>query len=376
MSFDLNVYLADLKTLCAIDSGHFNAPGAEAMADFFETRYRALGLNVERRHYDNNDFAPFLLAENGPADEPIDFLMIAHMDTVFPVGEGAARPFEVDADGIGRGPGCIDCKGGTLLIYYLIRDMLSENQVHFHFAVALNSDEERGSKYSRPYFEQLAQRTKTCFVFEPGRANDEFVSQRKSGANYLVRVHGVAAHSGVNPQDGASAIVELAKWIPEMQSLNDYEGGCSLNIGRIDGGGNNGAVPDYCECTISYRCLTEAQMQKLPRLFERMKTSPFDSRTSIEVEQVSLRPAMSIHPSTARLLEALASAGEKENLPVTHITTGGGSDGNFIAHYGVATLDGCGPCGAKLHTRDEYLKTQSVERRYRLMKRLMCDMSK
>ena len=117
-------------------------------------------------------------------------------------------------------------------------------------------------------------------------------------------------------------------------------------------------------------------MQKLPRLFERMKTSPFDSRTSIEVEQVSLRPAMSIHPSTARLLEALASAGEKENLPVTHITTGGGSDGNFIAHYGVATLDGCGPCGAKLHTRDEYLKTQSVERRYRLMKRLMCDMSK
>ena len=116
MSFSLNEYLSDLKTLCAIDSGHFNAAGTEAMADFFESRYRALGLNTERRHYENNDFAPFLLVENGAPDQTIDFLMVAHMDTVFPVGEGAARPFAVDENGIGHGPGCIDCKGGALLI--------------------------------------------------------------------------------------------------------------------------------------------------------------------------------------------------------------------------------------------------------------------
>lgn len=375
MSFCLNEYLSDLKTLCAIDSGHFNAPGTNAMADFFEARYRALGLNVERKYHENNDFAPFLLIENGTAEETIDVMMVAHMDTVFPVGEGAERPFTVDADGIGRGPGCIDCKAGCLLIYYLIRDMLAEG-ISFHFAVAMNSDEERGSHHSRPYFESLAQRAKTCLIFEPGRANDEFVSQRKSGANYIVRVHGVAAHSGVNPEDGASAIVELAKWIPQLQSLNDYEGGTTLNIGRINGGGDKGQVPDYCECTISFRSLAPEAPEKLSALFECMKAQPFDARTSIEIEQVSLRPAMAIHPATRRLLDALELVGEKENLPIAHLTTGGGSDGNFIAHYGIATLDGCGPCGAKLHTKDEYLKTETVEQRYRLIKALIREITK
>ena len=86
--FDLSAFLADLRTLCAIDSGHFNAPGTAAVADFFESRYRALGLKTERRYYDNNDFAPFLTARNSE-DEQIDVLFVAHMDTVFPVGTGA-----------------------------------------------------------------------------------------------------------------------------------------------------------------------------------------------------------------------------------------------------------------------------------------------
>lgn len=121
--FDLSAFLADLRTLCAIDSGHFNAPGTAAVADFFESRYRALGLKTERRYYDNNDFAPFLTARNSE-DEQIDVLFVAHMDTVFPVGTGAQWPLEVDADGLAHGPGCIDCKGGCLSLYYLLRQML------------------------------------------------------------------------------------------------------------------------------------------------------------------------------------------------------------------------------------------------------------
>ena len=121
--FDLSAFLADLRTLCAIDSGHFNAPGTAAVADFFESRYRALGLKTERRYYDNNDFAPFLTARNSE-DEQIDVLFVAHMDTVFPVGTSAQWPLEVDADGLAHGPGCIDCKGGCLSLYYLLRQML------------------------------------------------------------------------------------------------------------------------------------------------------------------------------------------------------------------------------------------------------------
>ena len=252
--FDLSAFLADLRTLCAIDSGHFNAPGTAAVADFFESRYRALGLKTERRYYDNNDFAPFLTARNSE-DEQIDVLFVAHMDTVFPVGTGAQWPLEVDADGLAHGPGCIDCKGGCLSLYYLLRQMLQAGDCRFRFCVAMNSDEERGSAYSRPYFEALAKKSRYCFVFEPGRPNEEFVSQRKGGANYIFKCHGISAHSGVEPEKGASAILELSRWVNELYKLNDFAAGTTVNVGRFDGGGDNGAVPDYAECTLSYRYL-------------------------------------------------------------------------------------------------------------------------
>lgn len=369
MSFDLREYMAELTKLCAIDSGQMNREGSTAMAAYFEARYRALGLRTEIRYYDDNDFAPFLLAGNA-LEGPIDVMFVAHMDTVFPVGDGAARPLTVDENNIAKGPGCIDCKGGCLLIYELVRKLLKDG-TDLRFVVAMNSDEERGSRYSRPYFEELAGRSKACLVFEPGRANDEFVSERKGGANFLIRCHGIAAHSGVDPQNGASAILELAKWLPELYALTDYEGGTTLNVGRIQGGGNNGQVPDYCECTVSFRSLKSDALDQLNALFEKMKAQPFDEHTHIEVEQVSLRPAMRIHPGTEMLIKELEAAGREEKLPVEHIVTGGGSDGNFVACLGPAVLDGCGPCGAKLHTTDEYLKLHSVEERFRLMLRLL-----
>ena len=285
--FDLSAFLADLRTLCAIDSGHFNAPGTAAVADFFESRYRALGLKTERRYYDNNDFAPFLTARNSE-DEQIDVLFVAHMDTVFPVGTGAQWPLEVDADGLAHGPGCIDCKGGCLSLYYLLRQMLQAGDCRFRFCVAMNSDEERGSAYSRPYFEALAQKSRYCFVFEPGRPNEEFVSQRKGGANYIFKCHGISAHSGVEPEKGASAILELSRWVNELYKLNDFAAGTTVNVGRFDGGGDNGAVPDYAECTLSYRYLDASALDRLEALLQRMQAEPFDPRTRMEIIQKSL----------------------------------------------------------------------------------------
>lgn len=369
-NFSLQTYLEDLKAVCAIDSGHFNAAGTEAVADFFETRYQALGFKTERRHYQDNDFAPFLLVRNSD-DEQIDVLFVAHMDTVFPVGTAAEWPLTVDENGIGHGPGCIDCKGGCLSIYYLLRELQRKGELNFRFCVAMNSDEERGSAYSRAYFEELAQKSTYCLVFEPGRPNDEYVGTRKGGANYILKCHGIAAHSGVEPEKGASAILELSRWVNELYKLTDYEGGTTLNVGRFDGGGDNGAVPDYAECTLSFRFLDPAAVNQLQALFERMHAEPFDSRTSMEIVQKSLRPAMAPHKKTTELFEKLHIAGQKTGTPTELLVTGGGSDGNWISRFGVATLDGCGPCGGKLHTRDEYLKTESVEPRLDAMYALL-----
>jgi len=368
--FNLEAYLSDLKELCAIDSGQKYAPGAEAMADYFERRYQALGLMTERRYYENNTHAPMLLVRNS-TDPEIDVLFIAHMDTVFDPGTAAQWPFTVDENGIGHGPGCVDCKGGCLSVYYLLRAMLAEGTCNFRFCVAMNSDEEKGSAYSKAYFGELAQHAKYCFVFEPGRANDEFVGCRKAGYNYLIKCHGIRAHSGVDPEKGASAILELARWVDELYKLNDYAGGTTINIGRFTGGADGGSVPDYAEFTISFRYMEEKALKDLQAVFDRMKTSPFDPRTSIEVVQVLYRPGMLPHEATKQLFAVLKEAGKELNQPVELLTTGGASDGNWVSCYGVATLDGCGPCGANLHTRNEYLKTQSVEPRLDIMRALL-----
>ena len=370
MRFELQEYLKDLTALCAIDSGRGNSEGNHAVAAFFEERYQNLGLKTELRHQEGGEASPILLVRNSD-DEEIDVLFIAHMDTVFADGTATEWPLTVDEDGIGHGPGCVDCKGGCLSVYYLLREMLAEGDCKFRFCVAMNSDEERGSLFSKDTFEELAQHTKCCLVFEPGRANCEFVGTRKGGANYLVKCHGIAAHSGVDPEKGASAILELARWIPELYKLTDYEGGTTINIGRFTGGSDGGAVPDYAECTISLRYLNPRAHADLLEIFERMKKQPYDTRTSVEFVSKPVRPAMVPHEKTEQLFAVLREAGAALNQPVELLTTGGGSDGNWVSHLGVATLDGCGPCGAGLHTGNEFLITGSVGPRLELIELLL-----
>ena len=368
--FSLESYLSDLKALCAIDSGHHYGPGAEAVADFFETRYQALGLHTERRHYQDNTVAPFLLVSNSE-EEDFDVLFVGHMDTVFPVGTAAQWPLTELEPGIVSGPGCADCKGGCLLLYYTIRHLMQEGKCNFRFRIAMNSDEERRSDYSRAYFEELAKHAKYCFVYEPGRPNDEFVYQRKGSVTYNLKCHGVSAHAGVEPEKGASAILELARWVNELDKLVDYEKGTILNVGTFHGGIGNGSVPDYAECSFSCRYLLSSAEEELEAMLQRMRTQPFDPRTRMETEFVSQRPAMEPHEETFRLLKELEKAGEAVGQKPTWLVTGGGSDGNFVSPFGVPVLDGCGPCGGKLHTREEYLKTASVKQRMDLMKALL-----
>ena len=369
-TLDLESYLSDLKQLCAIDSGHFNGPGSQTVADFFETRYQALGLRTQRLHYKDNADAPFLLVSNSEEAE-FDVLFIAHMDTVFPVGTAAQWPLTELEPGIVSGPGCADCKGGCLLLYYTIRSLMEEGKLNFRFRIAMNSDEERGSHYSRAYFEELAKHTKYCFVYEPGRPLDEFVGQRKGGVNYLLRCHGIPAHAGVDPEKGASAILELARWVDALYGLTDFEKGIVVNVSKFTGGSETGSVADLAECKLNVRTLREEDLQALYDLLDRLRKHPFDSRTTMEVIQTAHRPCMEPHEATRVLLKELELAGEDVGQKPTWLVTGGVSDGNFVSPFGVATLDGCGPCGGKLHTRDEYLKTPSVAQRHAIMSRLL-----
>lgn len=361
-NFSIDEYLKDLAYIVNIDSGHFHEPGTNAVADYFKKKYEGLGFKTEIKCRDGHTSTPFFCARNSDS-EKIDVLIVAHMDTVFAPGTAAERPFSIDEAGHGRGPGCLDCKGGCVLAYYLLKHMKEAGELNFNVCVAMNSDEEKGSQYSRDFFEELAQKSGCCFVFEPGRAHGEFVSQRKGGYNYIVRCKGIPAHSGADPEKGASAILELSKWVSRLYAeLFKLEEGTSINIGRFAGGADNGSVPEYAEFTISLRCLDFEHMNKADELIMSMESNPFDSRCKISVERKKSRPPMTPNEETYKIIHLIEDVCREVDYSTGMLVTGGGSDGNFIAPF-CPTVDGCGPCGSFMHVAEEYVDIESIEKR-------------
>lgn len=379
--FDLNSYLKDLAEICAMDTGKHNADGIAQIVEWFRVRYEDIKLKTQIVSKDDKGICPMILISNSAGDDilqsdkGIDALFVAHLDTVFDSDNIRSRHFTVDANGIGYGPGCIDCKGGALLILYLIREMLAANECNFNFVIAMNSDEETGSLYSKQFFDVLAKRSKYAFIFEPGRGDDQYVGVRKGGAKYRIVCHGIAAHSGADFFKGANAIVELAKWVPRLTELISEEDETTVNIATFNGGLNNGLVPDRAELLARLLYMDTSAFDKMDTLFQEMKSHPYDDRCSIEVEEVGIRRSPLLINENGKILhQALKRAAEKTGNTSDWVSTGGMSDGNWIACHGVGTLDGCGPCGAKMHTNDEYIKTWTVKNRFDTLRELLTDL--
>ncbi|MGI6509616.1 MAG: M20/M25/M40 family metallo-hydrolase [Erysipelotrichaceae bacterium] len=372
-NFNLDKYLEELTYICSIDSGKTNTDGKLKLIKYFEDKFKVLNLKTAIEYYQDDKASPVLMVSNSNF-ENIDILFIGHVDTVFEDGLAKEHPFTVDEKNIGTALGCIDCKGGCLSIYHLIKMLIENRKDNFNFCVIFNSDEETGSDNSKFYFEEMAKRSKYCFVFEPARRNDEFVSQRKGSESYIVKCHGIPAHAGVEPEKGASAVLELAKWVVELYKLVDYEKGTTLNISHFSGGMKEGSVPEFAQFNLNYRYLDDKASDNLQEVLNKMKTTPFDDRTTIEIIDKGKRPAMILHRNSELLFEKLKEVGKEVNYQIKHVTTGGGSDGNFVSCHNVATIDGCGPTGGDMHTIKEFIVIDSIEKRLNVMYHLIMNM--
>ncbi len=360
--FDIEAYLKDLKKAVNIDSGA-GCKDTEKVACFLREKFDSLGLRTEIRGE-----SPILLVSNHAKNAKNDVLFLAHMDTVFSPGTAKERPFSINANGLVNGPGCSDCKGGCIALYYLIRTMLEAGELRFNFQIVINSDEERQSVSSKDTISAFAKKSSLCFVFEPGRPRQEFVTRRKGGSNYRVICRGISAHSGVEPEKGASAILEASRQIDDLYRKFFFpEKGIVINVGQIGGGRQSGEVPDYAEFSLSMRANTQKQIDRARKYIEAMPSRLFDGRCSIEIQTVMYRPLMSPNERTREVLKIMRSEGKKAGYPVLTISTGGGSDGNFAAEF-CPVIDGCGPSGGNLHTKDEYLIPETVGQRINLMR--------
>ncbi len=362
--FDLNEYLEKLEDIVNIDSGSKMPDGVSRIADYFEALYKELGLSVIRRRF-SEAAGPCLEIHNGPEEDRIDLLLVGHMDTVFPAGTAAERPFRREGD-CAYGPGSVDMKCGLVSIYYLMKELLSLGTA-LNICIAMNSDEEISSNYSKEWLKSLARRSDYAFVMEPGRKNGEYVSERKGLAKYEVQVTGIAAHAGVAPQNGASAIHELAHLVQEIIKLNNYEIGTSINVGTVSGGTAANVVSEHAECLIDTRFDDIEEHNKIKAAVDELAAHPCDPRIQITCTVAGFRPPMNMNESSKKLIERMNRNGEALGMTMKWVKTGGVSDANFIAFEGCAAIDGAGPAGEGVHSANEILQINTIEPRLKVL---------
>jgi glutamate carboxypeptidase len=296
-------------------------------------------------------------------------LVVGHFDTVWPVGTVEARPFRIDGNVI-HGPGAFDMKGGLaqlIVALRTLRDLRLETPVVP--VVFVNADEEIGSRTSTRYIRMLARRASRAYVLEPALGErGDIKTARKGIGRFTITVYGRAAHAGLDPQSGASAILELAHVIQKLFALNDVERGITVNVGTIDGGIQPNVVAPHSKAVVDVRVPTVATGNEIDYIIHSM--APTDPNVRLHIEGGIGRPSMDSTPRNQKLWEQVRAAGGELGLELHDAHAGGGSDGNTTSQF-TATVDGLGPVGAGAHALHEHLLVDRTLERAALLTLLL-----
>ncbi|SMY16899.1 M20 family metallopeptidase [Photobacterium aquimaris] len=368
MSFSLNDYLEELRPLINIDCGTLTVDGIDVVATIMAQKYLDLGWNVKR--IDCGIAGTGLEVRNKPQAEHIDVMLIGHMDTVFPVGTAAARPMTHDSERA-YGPGVSDMKSGLLSVVYALRDLDPAALETLSICVCMNPDEEIGSLHSEEWLKSVAVNAKHVLVAEAARADGSLVKARKGMARYCLSFHGKAAHAGNEPQNGRSAITEMAHWILAINAMTDFESGTTLNAGVVSGGAGANIVPDFAQVVVDVRFWDNDEYAAVDAKIRALTETPFVDGVTITAEREAHKPSMVPSPQTEVLMAQVETVGKELGIDITWQAVGGGSDANLTAVLGIPTLDGLGPVGAGFHSADEWLDLASIEPRIRLLQQVL-----
>lgn len=356
-----------LEQLVNIDSGADALDGitlvAHKIGDFLE----ALGFKIS---YIETDAAPIQLLAERPRPGKKKVLFSGHMDTVFNKGTATERPFKIE-NNRAYGPGVLDMKGGLVMALHVIKAMVENGWEDTDMTMFLCGDEEM----SHPFTDAVEQFKKTgvgkdaVFNLEFGRADGSVVTGRKGTTRPTLVVEGIAAHSGNEPEKGASAILELAHKTIAIHALNNFEVGTTYNVGVFNGGTMANIIADKAVGEVDVRFVTIAEAEKTITDIQQIveKTYVANTKTTVTGNVIKFMP----FETTARVQKLYEHyAGQSEKLGLTkpgQQYVGGASDAAWPAMMGAPTLCGVGPCGAGAHSAEEYIEVKSLTERALLM---------
>lgn len=361
-----------IRALVEVESPSGDEEGSRAVVDLLADAAQRLKCVDSVERVDAPGFGQHLVLKAFPEDGSAgQILLVGHTDTVHARGALAQRPWRREGGRI-YGPGVFDMKANCALAIEVLRT-LSEMDLKPRFAVtvALMCDEEAGSATGWPVLEKIAraQNTRYAFVLEPPAPGGRAKTGRKGTGIYAIKVEGKAAHAGLEPEKGASAILELARQTERLYALNLAGSGITLNVGVVHGGTRSNVVAAQAEGEIDVRFATEAESKEIERILFNLK--PVDERTKVFVSGGINRPPLERTAAVVELFEKARNVAAQLGFELGEAQVGGASDGNFLAALGIPVLDGLGISGDGAHAVHEHIEVDDIARRGALIAGLL-----
>lgn len=349
--------IALLAEIVNIDSNSCDRAGVDRVRDHLRRWFEDAGIACSTTPCETRCDVMHARIPGGTGNAPA--LLMGHMDTVFPVGEAARRPFRIDGTR-GTGPGCADMKAGLVMNAFVLRAFAETGGAPVPLHALFTGDEEIGSPASRPIIEAAAREACAVFNSEPGRVSGNIVDGRRGGTFFRATMVGRAAHAGLNPADGRSAIHELGRKIVAWQALNDDMRDVSVNIGLVSGGQSVNTVAPNAAAEIDLRFTDPEDGPRLARDIARIARDCIEDDVTGEIETLgSFSPMAQNEGSrslTAQYLKAAADLGQTTQAEFTRSC----ADSGVASATGTPTICALGPVGGKAHSPDEYVELDTL----------------
>lgn len=370
--------LADLRSLVELESPTGDAGRLDVLAAHIAKLFEPLGPQIDPHRVSGVGTHLALRfpegwpeVRDGPRGRSRPGLVLCHMDTVHPVGILARNPFRVE-EGRAYGPGSVDMKVGVVLVRHALAALRDAgSQLPRPVTVLVTADEEVGSPSSRALIEDLAAESEYALVLEAAGPKGAVKTGRKGIALYSLEVTGRAAHAGLEPEKGVSAVVAMATLTLGLGALGDVAKGTSINVGVLRGGTAANVVAESASAEVDVRFATAAEAR---RVDEAVRDLTVGSGARLEVRGGIDRMPLERSDAVIGLYERARALARKLDWELGECAVGGASDGNITAGMGLPTLDGLGGAGAGLHTPDEYVEVASLPKRAALIAGLLAEM--
>lgn len=351
--------LALLKRMVELESHSLDKSGVDAFAEFLAREFEARGAETRILHEPVRGNLLECLWNAGSTGKPV--LVLGHLDTVWPRGSVAARPFRLE-QGRAYGPGVFDMKAGILICLLACEAFQNGkasagNNVVFLFT----SDEEMGTEAGLAHLREAAKDCRAVLCLEPPLPGGRAKTFRKGVGSFHLTVSGVAAHAGVDYEKGANAILELCRLVIQLQALTDHRRGITVSVGTVKGGTASNVVPDHAEADVDFRVATVADGRWIEEQVRGLR--PSDPRCPVEICGGLNRPPLERTDAVVLLYQKARAAAAADGLDLGEGPTGGGSDGSFTAAMGIPTLDGLGCAGDGAHASSEHIEVADIPRR-------------